>query len=786
MRIILTLTAFLITIGLFAQTHNSIKIDLKNRSIRELAKLGLDVEHGEYAKGRHFIGVFSNKEIEKIEAEGFQYEILIANLSDYHREHNHADHGTVGLRNPGPCEEDGNNNEMELPENFELGSFQGFYTYDEMIANLDAMAAQYPELITVKAPIGDFQTHEGRPIYWLKISDNAGTDETEPEVLYTAIHHAREPGGLSNLIYFMWHVLENYENDPKIKAMVDETELYFIPCLNPDGYIYNVENYFGGGDIFWRKNRRDNEDGTFGVDLNRNYGYEFGYDNIGSSNNTDDATYRGPSGFSEPETQASQFFCNNHEFQIALNYHTFGNLLIYPWGYDNIGAADPTFVALANLMVEENSFFAGTGIETVGYAANGNSDDWMYGENVTKPAIYSMTPELGLGGFYPAESQIINIIQSALTQNILTGLLPHSYAQIEDQTDLLISGINNQDFEFLLKNAGLSAGDFTVSLTAVSDNIESIGGAVNVNLVSQDEIASSISFNLFEDIDAGETVTFALSVDNGMYTISDTITKIYGTTEVVLSDAGNDLSNWSADDWATTDEDFVSSSTSITDSPNGDYPPNTANRITLSDPVSLMDIDAGYLEFWAKWDIEAGWDYAQVEISTDGGINFAPQCGLYTKAGNDNQDLNEPLYDGQSDWVKEQIDLSAYLGEDIIIRFSMISDNWVEEDGFYFDDMEIVKLTGGTVSVRPLELSAMKIKAYPNPADQNFTIELSEPIAKSMLSMYTTQGTLLSAYPFNNEAKFEITLADYPMGMYIYKLTDMETGSETSGKVFVR
>jgi len=150
-----------------------------------------------------------------------------------------------------------------------------------MIANLDAMAAKYPDLITIKAPIDGIMTHENRPIYWIKISDNPNVDEVEPEVLYTALHHAREPGGLSSLIYFMWHTLENYDKDPKIKAMVDEGELYFIPCLNPDGYIFNINNYNNGEDFFWRKNRKDNGDGTFGVDLNRNYGYEFGFNNIG-------------------------------------------------------------------------------------------------------------------------------------------------------------------------------------------------------------------------------------------------------------------------------------------------------------------------------------------------------------------------------------------------------------------------------------------------------------------------------------------------------------------------
>lgn len=84
----------------------------------------------------------------------------------------------------------------------------------------------------------------------------------------------------------------------------------------------------------WRKNRRDNLDGTFGIDLNRNYGYNWGFDDDGSSPFTGDETYRGTVPFSEPETQIMRDFVNSRSFRIALNYHTFGNLLIYPWGYD--------------------------------------------------------------------------------------------------------------------------------------------------------------------------------------------------------------------------------------------------------------------------------------------------------------------------------------------------------------------------------------------------------------------------------------------------------------------
>ncbi len=94
-------------------------------------------------------------------------------------------------------------------------------------------------------------------------------------MLYTALTHAREPASVQQLLYFMYYILENYGVDDEITDIVDNTELYFVPCVNPDGYVYNqMESPQGGG--MWRKNRRNNGDGSFGVDLNRNFGYKWG------------------------------------------------------------------------------------------------------------------------------------------------------------------------------------------------------------------------------------------------------------------------------------------------------------------------------------------------------------------------------------------------------------------------------------------------------------------------------------------------------------------------------
>ena len=147
------------------------------------------------------------------------------------------------------CEE--NANIFETPENYDFkpsDDFGGFYTYNEMLNELDDMHSLYPEIISARSDIKDetfsssphiHETYEGRYLQWVKISDNPNVSYGEPQILYTALHHAREPASLQQLIYFMWYLLENYASNDSIKQIIDNSELFFVPCVNQDGYIFN-------------------------------------------------------------------------------------------------------------------------------------------------------------------------------------------------------------------------------------------------------------------------------------------------------------------------------------------------------------------------------------------------------------------------------------------------------------------------------------------------------------------------------------------------------------------
>lgn len=715
--------------------YSRVKIDLTNHSILDVARLGLEADHGDYAKGKHLINDFSNLEMDLLRQNEIPFEILIEDVKAFYVGRNdpgyHNHDNNVETRILGNCDDDGVGiqYDYETPVNYEEGSMGGYLTYDELLVTLDDMVALYPNLISTKAPIGNILTHENRPIYWLRLSDNPNVEEAEPEVLYTALHHAREPNSLSQMVFYLWYLLENYDSDPEVKYLVDNTAMYFIPCINPDGYIFNENTDPNGGGL-WRKNKYL-ENGTLrGVDLNRNYGYQWGIDDNGSSPNSTSNVYRGTAPFSEPENQAVRDFCNEHQFKITLNYHSYGNLLIYPWGYSDLVTDEyDTFSSFAESMTRENDFFAGTGTQTVGYAVNGNSDDWMYGETDSKPAIYSMTPEIGDGnfGFWPPQIDIDRLNKSTLKQNLTTAHLVLNYGEAMEinSSNYLTSKMGS--LEILLKKYGLEMGDLTLSVSGVENITITSSNSNTWNMNHLDEETVNFEYTISNDVVNNEELRFAIQIDNGLFISHDTITKIFldGDMMVGLSDMGNEINNWTTNGiWNETTEEFYSSTTSYTDSPFEDYEANQTSEIKLNTPIDLTSAESAFLNFYAKWDIESNYDLAQVMGSVDGN-NFVPLCGKYTTSGTFNQDLDEPVYEGiQTDWVMEEINLDDYIGGLFWMKFRLKADGGVEGDGFYFDDLSVNLVTGSTsVGEEISKISSLQI--FPNPFSQSIKVNLN-------------------------------------------------------------
>jgi hypothetical protein len=371
-----------------------------------LGRHGVGLDHARREateRGSAFRAVLSARELAAARASGIEVEVLVEDLAAHY----------LATRQ-GTCEAGMGLSRIEANL---CGTMGGYPPFAAVLAHLDTLAARYPGLVSARTSLG--QSHEGRDLWMVEISDNPGVDEGEPEALYTGLHHAREPGSMMAVLYFMYYLAEQYGTNPDVTTLVDSRRLFFVPVVNPDGYVYNeTTNPDGGG--FWRKNRRDNGGGEFGVDPNRNYGYNWGYDDGGSSPFTWSETYRGPAPFSEPENQAIRDFLEGgRRVSVALNYHTFSNLLLYPWGYtpDVQTPDDAVFAALGDTLTHRNGYVYGQGSQIL-YVTNGDANDWMYGEQTTKPKILAFTPEVGYD-FWPDPMDVYRLADENLEANLL-------------------------------------------------------------------------------------------------------------------------------------------------------------------------------------------------------------------------------------------------------------------------------------------------------------------------------------------------------------------------------
>ncbi len=296
-----------------------------------------------------------------------------------------------------------------------------YRSYQEVVDYLFNLQAQYPEIVQVDS-IG--RSHENRAIWLAKIAENVAVDDpTKAGVLYTALHHAREVISPEVLLYFMDYLVTEYNaENARIQSILASRQLWFVPIVNPDGHVYVFET-----EPLWRKNRRDNADGTFGVDLNRNYSYKWGYDNEGSSPVTSEWNYRGPGPFSEPETDAIRNFLEgpgseDRNITISPSYHSWGNLWLYPWGYVLEDTPENyIYASLGDSVAAYNGYIHGGGklsAQQLGYTVNGDYADYMYGEQTTKPRIFGVIPEVG-EEFIPDTSLIAELVQENLGPNIL-------------------------------------------------------------------------------------------------------------------------------------------------------------------------------------------------------------------------------------------------------------------------------------------------------------------------------------------------------------------------------
>jgi carboxypeptidase T len=578
---------------------------------------------------------------------------------------------------------------------FGTGSMGGYYTFTEVVSVLDQITAAYPNITTNKFSIAT--TSQGRAVWAVKVSDNPEVDENEPESRFDAVHHAREPESMQATLWFMLALLEGYGTDPLATYLVDNREIWFIPIVNPDGYVYNQTIDPDGGGM-WRKNRRNNGGGSYGVDPNRNYSFLWGYDDSGSSPNRRSETYRGPSPASEPEVAGMEGFIDSRQFATASSAHTYSDLFLYPWGYANLLTPhDAEFEELSEIATEISGYIYGR-CPAILYAANGTTIDYDYGAH----GILSWTVEIGgsLDGFWPPTHRIIPLAEENEWTFKTVALAAGAFIREIDRTSTEI-GDGDGHFEagegveirYFLRNSGMAAPTTPVVLTLTSPSPEITITQGNVNLgamgsfTDADNSTQPLTFTINAGVPNGTAVLLTTAIEHEGYADTSTRTFLVGEGRAFISDDLEIEVGWTAGlpsdtatlgQWVHGDpvgtfngsepcnpEDDVTSDPGVncyitgngSTTAGGDQV-NDGCTTLITPAIDLSDVGPAVLSYY-RWFADLGStekEKFEVSISNDGGANW---ISLETVPRTENE------------WTKVEIVVEEYLAqtEDVRLRF---------------------------------------------------------------------------------------------------------------------
>ena len=620
-----------------------------------------------------------------------------------------------------------------------------YHSYTELTADMAAWASAYPS-ITQLISIGT--SFQGRELWAIKISDNPGVQEAEPEIQWIGAHHGNETISVEVCYYMAEYLLENYGTDPQVTWLVNEREIWIIPMLNPDGHTagsrYNAQ----------------------GTDLNRNYLCPCGC-NPGTA-------------FSAPESRALRDWNVRMNPVTSLTFHTGAVYVNYLWDYTYSPTPDePMIITISDVYGALSGLPVTNGADW--YIVHGSCQDWCYetrGEiDTTIELCVSHNPPASSIDGIVADNIPAMLYQARMSGRGIRGLVTDADTGEPHRATISIPEIGKDvytDSDVGDYHRMVESGTYTVvcnvagfptqteynvsasldTFVVVDFQFEAARGTIN-GYVSDGEsspIAATVEVtNLSGYSDTTDPVTGYYEILNvpvgthnlqasqpgysseertGISVADGTITSEDFTLEQAyfFDDIESGTSQWTGA-WGTTSIYAHSPSTSMTDSPGGNYPNNATTTMALNSGLDLSESTTASLVFWHRYDTESGYDLCLVEVSVNGG-------GSWTQVAS---------YSGlQSYWTEVTVDLDPYVGtDDFKVRFILVSDGWVQKDGWYVDDVHVFadQPTGvddGTVPVR------IAVGNYPNPFNPRTSVHYTVPeVAPVDLVIYDASGRLV-------------------------------------------
>ncbi|XP_044044121.1 carboxypeptidase O [Siniperca chuatsi] len=280
-----------------------------------------------------------------------------------------------------------------------------YHPMPEITKWMGQIARDHPDLVTI---VEYGQTYEKRTISLLKIGLNTG--ERKKAIWMDCGIHAREWIAPAFCQYFVRQILQTYKTDAKMEEMMKNMDFYVTPVLNIDGYIYSWKD---NTTRLWRKNRSPgpSDFDCYGTDLNRNFDATWG--TIGVSFNCSSEIYCGSKPVSEPEAQAVTYFVGSRkeDFLCFLTIHSYGQLLLVPYGHPNFTAPNYNELMEVGLAAADAirgihgmNYTVGTSPDVL-YPNSGSSRDWARLQGIPFTYTFELRDN-GTSGFKLPEDQI--------------------------------------------------------------------------------------------------------------------------------------------------------------------------------------------------------------------------------------------------------------------------------------------------------------------------------------------------------------------------------------------